>query len=241
MSDMEKTADRKSAAALEWEVYKSSDFAGKLALMRHEVSFRAERTGDGGELLHFVLDGEIERDYRISREGPGLREFVIDVFNISDGMTREFSWTDGEVMQTWILSRRAWTLYFEAPDIEGRYFIRYTVFRNRLLEAYESVYGWGYGQEIHRYYIPKKDYATLVTIEYEDVFELLRLNENGRSFETTDPDTLLLYIDLRIQELGMENGELDDYGLELTHLQGAIRKAVLKEQQKQQEQEEEKE
>lgn len=156
---------------------------------------------------------------RAEAGGSSVGAFVRFVFDLQDGETKSFTWRGestwsggstrraestrcgdsslrGESGEyTWFLSRRHWSLYVEAPKIAEGFFIRYGDFRDECLAAYEKVYGWGYEADICRVEVPEKDYLFLRNLDLENEFELVRFLDDGHSFETTDLNRLLHFID----------------------------------------------
>ena len=101
-----------------WEQYNSSDFRGRLALMRHEFEMHIDDVGVGWEYVHITLDHETSKSYRISYIGPDVRQFVSMVFSLGLNETAQFTWCNEPGEYTWLLSRQDPAFYVEAPGIE---------------------------------------------------------------------------------------------------------------------------
>ena len=183
-----------------WERYRRADRREKLALLRHSFSMYIPNADRGYEFLRIVLDDRAELEYSVNKAAAvsddyTLRGFVRFVFALKEGETKTFAWVTADGIKEWILSRDDAVLYVNAPGLGEGFFIRYLEFRDECFAAYEKRYGWGYNTEIQKIEVPAPDYDFLKTLDVHNEFELVRFLDNGVSFETTDADQLLRYID----------------------------------------------
>ena len=183
-----------------WERYRRADRREKLALLRHSFSMYIPHADRGYEFLRIVLDDRAELEYSVNKAAAvsddyTLRGFVRFVFALKEGETKTFAWVTADGIKEWILSRDDAVLYVNAPGLGEGFFIRYLEFRDECFAAYEKRYGWGYNAEIQKIEVPAPDYDFLKTLDVHDEFELVRFLDDGVSFETTDADRLLRYID----------------------------------------------
>ncbi|MBO7702294.1 MAG: leucine-rich repeat protein, partial [Eggerthellaceae bacterium] len=139
-----------------------------------------------------------------------VRGFVRFVFALGEGETKLFTWVTADGIKEWILSRDSAVLYVDVPEFKEGFFIRYGVFRDECLAAYENVYGWGYQSDIQRIEVHERNLESLTWLEPEEEFDLVRYLDDGRSFETTDADRLLRFVDEhRAQEEALEDPDPD--------------------------------
>ena len=183
-----------------WERYRRADRREKLALLRHSFSMYIPNADRGYEFLRIVLDDRAELEYSVNKAAAvsddyTLRGFVRFVFALKEGETKTFAWVTADGIKEWILSRDDAVLYVNAPGLGEGFFIRYLEFRDECFAAYEKRYGWGYNAEIQKIEVPAPDYDFLKTLDVHNEFELVRFLDDGVSFETTDADRLLRYID----------------------------------------------
>jgi len=183
-----------------WERYRRADRRKKLALLRHSFSMYIPHADRGYEFLRIVLDDHAEQEYLVNKAAAvsddyTLRGFVRFVFALKEGETKTFAWVTADGIKEWILSRDDAVLYVNAPGLGEGFFIRYLEFRDECFAAYEKRYGWGYNAEIQKIEVPAPDYDFLKTLDVHNEFELVRFLDDGVSFETTDADRLLRYID----------------------------------------------
>ena len=183
-----------------WERYRRADRREKLALLRHSFSMYIPHADRGYEFLRIVLDDHAEQEYSVNKAAAvsddyTLRGFVRFVFALKEGETKTFAWVTADGIKEWILSRDDAVLYVNAPGLGEGFFIRYLEFRDECFAAYEKRYGWGYNAEIQKIEVPAPDYDFLKTLDVHNEFELVRFLDDGVSFETTDADRLLRYID----------------------------------------------
>ena len=183
-----------------WERYRRADRREKLALLRHSFSMYIPHADRGYEFLRIVLDDRAELEYSVNKAAAvsddyTLRGFVRFVFALKEGETKTFAWVTADGIKEWILSRDDAVLYVNAPGLGEGFFIRYLEFRDECFAAYEKRYGWGYNAEIRKIEVPAPDYDFLKTLDVHNEFELVRFLDDGVSFETTDADRLLRYID----------------------------------------------
>ena len=183
-----------------WERYRRADRREKLALLRHSFSMYIPHADRGYEFLRIVLDDRAELEYSVNKAAAvsddyTLRGFVRFVFALKEGETKTFAWVTADGIKEWILSRDDAVLYVNAPGLGEGFFIRYLEFRDECFAAYEKCYGWGYNAEIQKIEVPAPDYDFLKTLDVHNEFELVRFLDDGVSFETTDADRLLRYID----------------------------------------------
>ena len=198
-----------------WERYRRADRREKLALLRHSFSMYIPHADRGYEFLRIVLDDRAELEYSVNKAAAvsddyTLRGFVRFVFALKEGETKLFTWVTAHGNKEWILSRDSAVLYVDVPEFGEGFFIRYGVFRDECFAAYEKVYAWGYKSDIQRIEVPERDLESLTWLEPEEEFELVRYLDDGRSFETTDTDRLLRFVDEhRAQEEALEDPDLD--------------------------------
>ena len=198
-----------------WERYRRADRREKLALLRHSFSMYIPHADRGYEYLRIVLDDRAELEYSVNKAAAvsddyTLRGFVRFVFALGEGETKLFTWVTAHGNKEWILSRDSAVLYVDVPEFGEGFFIRYGVFRDECFAAYEKVYGWGYQSDIQRIEVPERDLESLTWLEPEEEFELVRYLDDGRSFETTDSDRLLRFVDeRRAQEEASEDPDPD--------------------------------
>ena len=198
-----------------WEQYRRADRREKLALLRHSFSMYIPHADRGYEFLRIVLDDRAELEYSVNKAAAvsddyTLRGFVRFVFALKEGETKLFTWVTAHGNKEWILSRDSAVLYVDIPEFGEGFFIRYGVFRDECFAAYEKVYAWGYKSDIQRIEVPERDLESLTWLEPEEEFELVRYLDDGRSFETTDTDRLLRFVDEhRAQEEASEDPDPD--------------------------------
>ena len=198
-----------------WDAYRRADWRGKLGLLRHNFSMHIAHADKTYEDLHVVLDGHAELKYSVNKAAAVsddniVRGFVRFVFALGEGETKLFTWVTAHGNKEWILSRDSAVLYVDVPEFGEGFFIRYGVFRDECFAAYEKVYAWGYMSDIQRIEVPERDLESLTWLEPEEEFELVRYLDDGRSFETTDTDRLLRFVDEhRAQEETLEDPDPD--------------------------------
>ena len=183
-----------------WDAYRRADRREKLTLLRHTISMYIAHADRGYEFLRIVLDDRAELEYSVNKAAAvsddyTLRGFVRFVFALKEGETRMFTWVTAHGNKDWILSRDSAVLYVDVPEFGEGFFIRYGVFRDECFAAYEKVYAWAYKSDIQRIEVPERDLESLTWLEPEEEFELVRYLDDGRSFETTDTDRLLRFVD----------------------------------------------
>ena len=198
-----------------WDTYRCAGWKGRLDLLRHTISVYIAYADRTYEDLCFVLDGHTELRYMVNKAAAvsddyTMRGFVRFVFALKEGETKMFTWVTAHGKREWILSRDSTVLYAEIPEFREGFFIRYGTFRDECFAACEKAYGWGYKSDIQRIEVPERDLESLTWLEPEDEFELVRYLDDGRSFETTDTDRLLRFVDEhRAQEEILENPDPD--------------------------------
>ena len=198
-----------------WQQYRRAGWREKLDLLRHRFSMRIPYADRGYEFLHIVLDDRAELNYAVNKAAAvsddyTVRGFIRFVFALKEGETKLFTWVTAHGNKEWILSRDSAVLYVDIPDYGEGFFIRYGVFRDECFAAYEKAYAWGYQSEIQRIEVPERDLESLTWLEPEEEFELVRYLDDGRSFETTDTDRLLRFVDEhRAQEEASEDPDPD--------------------------------
>ena len=188
-----------------WQQYRRAGWREKLDLLRHRFSMRIPYADRGYEFLDIVLDDRTELNYAVNKAAAvsddyTVRGFIRFVFALKEGETKLFTWVTAHGNKEWILSRDSAVLYVDIPEFEEGFFIRYLDFRDECFAAYEKRYGWGYNAEIRKIEVPATDYDFLKTLDVQDEFELVRFLDDGVSFETTDADRLLRYIDEQKQK-----------------------------------------
>ena len=194
-----------------WDAYHRAGWKGRLDLLRHTISMYIAHVDKTYEDLHIVLDGHTELKYLVNKAAAVSDDYTVTgfvrfVFALKEGDTKMFTWVTAHGNKDWILSRDSAVLYVDTPECREGFFIRYGVFRDVCFAAYEKVYGWGYGAIIERIEVPEKDLESLTWLEPEEEFELVRYLDDGRSFETTDLDRLLRFVDeRRSQEEALED------------------------------------
>ena len=198
-----------------WQQYRRAGWREKLDLLRHRFSMRIPYADRGYEFLHIVLDDRAELNYAVNKAAAvsddyTVRGFIRFVFALKEGETKLFTWVTAHGNKEWILSRDSAVLYVDIPDFGEGFFIRYGVFRDECFAAYEKVYAWGYQSDVQRIEVPERDLESLTWLEPEEEFELVRYLDDGRSFETTDTDRLLRFVDEhRAQEEASEDPDPD--------------------------------
>ncbi len=185
--------------AKQWERYRLAGWKGRLDLLRHRISMYIGHADEIYEYLNMVLDDHTELKYSVNKaavlnDDHSMKGFVRFVFALKEGETKTFEWVTSNGIKEWILSRDPAALYVIVPEFKEGFFIRYRDFRDECLSAYEKCYGWGYNADICRIEVPAADYDFLKTLDVQDEFELVRFLDDGQSFETTDADRLLQYI-----------------------------------------------
>lgn len=154
---------------------------------------------DEYEFMHIVLDDYPELKYAVNKaavidDSHSMKGFVRFVFTLGEGETKMFTWVTADGKKEWILSRDRAALYVDVPEFGEGFFIRYLDFRDECFAAYEKYYGWGFNADIRKIEVPATDYDFLKTLDVQDEFELVRFLDEGQSFETTDTERLLQYI-----------------------------------------------
>ncbi len=198
-----------------WDAYHRAGHREKLDLLRHSFSMYISHADKMLEDLHIVLDNRAALKYSVNKAAAvsddyTVRGFVRFVFALKEGETKLFTWVTAHGNKEWILSRDSAALYVDIPEFGEGFFIRYGVFRDKCLAAYENVYAWGYQSDIQRIEVPERDLESLTWLEPEEEFELVRYLDDGRSFETTDTDRLLRFVDEhRAQEEASEDPDPD--------------------------------
>ena len=198
-----------------WDAYHRAGHREKLDLLRHSFSMYIPHADKMLEDLHIVLDNRAALKYSVNKAAAvsddyTVRGFVRFVFVLKEGETKLFTWVTAHGNKEWILSRDSAALYVDIPEFGGGFFIRYGVFRDKCLAAYENVYAWGYQSDIQRIEVPERDLESLTWLEPEEEFELVRYLDDGRSFETTNTDRLLRFVDEhRAQEEASEDPDPD--------------------------------
>ena len=183
----------------EWERYRHTDRRGKLDLLRHRFSIYIPHADRVYEFLHIVLDDHAELKYSVNKaaaidDSHSIKGFARFVFALKEGETKSFSWVTAHGIKEWILSRDQAALFVDVPEFGEGFFIRYLDFRDECFAAYEKCYGWGFNADICKIEVPATDYSFLKTLDVQDEFELVRFLDDGQSFETTDAERLLQYV-----------------------------------------------
>ncbi len=198
-----------------WDAYHRSGWKGRLDLLRHRFSMNIVHTDDEYVFLHIVLDDHAELKYAVNTaavigDDPSLKRFARFLFDLREGETKTFTWATAQGDKEWILSRDSAVLYVDIPEFKEGFFIRYGVFRDECFAAYEKASSWGYKSDIQRIEVPERDIESLTWLEPEEEFELVRYLDDGRSFETTDTDRLLRFVnERRAQEEALEDPDPD--------------------------------
>ena len=190
----------KQIAAEQWDVYRRADWREKLELLRHSFSMYIPHADRVYESLHIVLDDCAVLKYPVNKaavigDDHSIKGFARFLFALGEGETKTFAWVTADGIKEWILSRDDAVLWVDIPEFGEGFFIRYLNFRDECFAAYEKCYGWGYHSDICKIEVPAPDYDFLKTLDVQDEFELVRFLDDGLSFETTDADRLLRYID----------------------------------------------
>ena len=183
----------------QWERYRRADRRGKLDLLRHNFSMYIAHADDIYEHVYVVLDGHTGLEYMVNKaividDDHSMKGFARFVFALGEGETKTFAWVTADGIKEWILSRDDAVLYVDIPEFGEGFFIRYLSFRDECFAAYEKFYGWGYNAEIRKIEVPAPDYDFLKTLDVQEEFELVRFLDDGQSFETTDSERLLQFI-----------------------------------------------
>ena len=185
--------------AEQWDIYRNADRREKLALLRHAFSMYIGHADRVYEYLHIALDDCAELTYAVNKadvigDDHSMKGFARFVFALKEGETKTFTWVTDRGLREWVLSRDSAALYVDVPEFKKVFFIRYLQFRDACFSAYEQCYGWGYGADVRRIEVPAADLDFLKTLDVQDEFELVRFQGDGQSFETTDAERLLQYI-----------------------------------------------
>ena len=151
------------------------------------------------------MDDRAELKYPVNEaavigDGHSVKEFARFLFSLGESETKPFAWVTADGIKEWILSRDNAVLWVDIPEFGEGFFIRYLAFRDECFTAYEKYYGWGYNSDIRRIEVPAPDLDFLKTLDVQDEFELVRFLDDSQSFETTDADRLLRYIDEQKQQ-----------------------------------------
>ena len=183
----------------QWERYRRADRRGKLDLLRHNFSMYIAHADDIYEHVYVVLDGHTGLEYMVNKaividDDHSMKGFARFVFALGEGETKTFAWVTADGIKEWILSRDDAVLYVDIPEFGEGFFIRYLSFRDECFAAYEKYYGWGYNAEIRKIEVPASDLDFLKTLDVQEEFELVRFLDDGQSFETTDSERLLQFI-----------------------------------------------
>ena len=184
----------------QWDEYKAASWKEKLELLCHRFSMYIAHVDRISEFLHIVLDGRTELRYQVNKaavigDDHTMKGFARFVFSLKEGETKTFIWVTARGLREWILSRDRAVLYVEIPEFSEGFFIRYLDFRDECFAAYERCYGWGYNADSYKIEVPATDLDFLKSLDVQDEFELVRFLDDGQSFETTDAERLLRYID----------------------------------------------
>ena len=202
---MEVDTIMKQVVAEEWDVYRKAGWRGRLDLLRHQFTMYIAYADEVLEDLRIVLDDRAVLKYAVNKaaavdDNHSMKGFARFMFALGEGETRAFAWVTSDGIKEWILSRDDAVLYADIPGFGEGFFIRYREFRDKCFAAYEKRYGWGFHADIHKIEVPAPDYDFLHSLDVQEEFELVRFLDDGQSFETTDPDRLLRYIDEQRQK-----------------------------------------
>ena len=183
----------------QWGVYHNAGWKGRLDLIRHKFSMCIAHADRIYEFLNIVLDDRTELKYEVNKaavigDDHSVKGFTRFVFALGEGETKTFTWVTTAGNKEWILSRDSAVLYVDVPEFKEGFFIRYWTFRDECMAAYEKYYGWGFNTDIRKIEVRATDLDFLQTLDVQDEFELVRFLDDGQSFETTDADRLLQYI-----------------------------------------------
>ena len=199
----------------EWEIYNRAGYREKLDLIRHSFSMFIAHADQISEFLHIDLDDHGDLNYQVNKaavigDDHTMKGFARFVFALREGETKTFAWVTANGIKEWKLSRDDAVLWVDIPEFEEGFFIRYLDFRDECFETYEKCYGWGCNADIRRIEVPATDYDFLKTLDVQDEFELVRFLDDGQSFETTDAERLLQYInECRATEVTSDNPDHD--------------------------------
>ena len=127
-----------------WAEYNNADTETKRQMTDHSFEFIIDDIGSGWEYVRIVLDGNIERNYRVSYIGPTVTGFVRTVMTLEPNGSTEFSWSDepSYIEYPWLFSRQDDVIYVEAPKIENGFFIDYGYFKDQIRKGFEYMYKW---------------------------------------------------------------------------------------------------
>ncbi len=127
-----------------WTEYFKADPEDRDKIMDHTFEFVIDDIGSGWEYVHIVLDGDIERNYRVSYIGPTVTDFVRMVMTLGPKQLQQFSWLDepSYIEYSWLLSRQEDVVYVEAPGIEEGFFISYDDLKKQIRKGFEEMYKW---------------------------------------------------------------------------------------------------
>ncbi len=127
-----------------WAAYEDADTETKKQLTGHVFDFIIDDIGSGWEYVRVVLDGNIERSYRVSYIGPTVTDFVRMAMTLGSNETERFSWSDepSYIEYPWLLSRQNDIVYVEAPKIDHGFFLRYDDLKEQIRNGFEHMYKW---------------------------------------------------------------------------------------------------
>ena len=127
-----------------WAAFYNTDSETRKRMMDHSFEFIIDDIGSGWEYVRVVLNGKIERNYRVSYIGPTVKDFVRMAMTLGPDELRQFSWSDepSYIEYPWLLSRQNDVVYVEAPKFEKGFFLNYDYLKNQIRSGFEYMYKW---------------------------------------------------------------------------------------------------
>ena len=127
-----------------WAAFFDADSETRKKLTDHSFEFIIDDIGSGWEYVRVILDGDIERNYRVSYIGPTVKSFVRLAMTLNEDQTEEFTWLDepSYIEYSWLLSRKGDVVYVEAPDIDEGFFLEYDYLKSQIRSGFEYMYKW---------------------------------------------------------------------------------------------------
>ena len=127
-----------------WTAFFDADSETRKKLTDHSFEFIIDDIGSGWEYVRVILDGDIERNYRVSYIGPTVKSFVRLAMTLNEDQTEEFTWLDepSYIEYSWLLSRKGDVVYVEAPDIDEGFFLEYDYLKSQIRSGFEYMYKW---------------------------------------------------------------------------------------------------
>ena len=129
-----------SNAAEKWQYFRECSPQKRKRMFKKSFAFCIDDIGAGWEYIHFELSGETVSSFRVSYIGPGVRAFAETVADMKEKENTEFVFLDEPGEHRVFLSRRKDNIYVELPGMEEGFFLRYAVFKDKILEEFRKYY-----------------------------------------------------------------------------------------------------